>query len=308
MIRNDARVTAERPRPDLAVARRRQGVSEKRLQARWAATFENFEANFGDAQTARITAELAAAPVAEPARSPVPEVGAFTAMRPQPAMAETYGLYQEAHAIANDSRRPVAVAVLQAEAQAKVREADQRAARARSNVALLPAASRGQFAESVTSAENLQASRRAELARLDDPRHPAVAAWRTWEDAHPGVDRVVSQTRALISAEVSAWMGTPGLGFLPDLPPETTAAERWQLYETNAAVLAYRETYHITAADALGPEPWAERQKAAYHDVCAALARVGVQIAGPEAAIEAPQFGRRPSLRAALAELGRQRG
>ena len=62
-----------------------------------------------------------------------------------------------------------------------------------------------------------------------------------------------------------------------ELPPTVDESDLRTWLEASSAQLAYRERYGVTAATFLGPEPWAQAQKAEYDAVREQLSDLGVR-------------------------------
>jgi hypothetical protein len=304
MIRNDGHVTAERPSPDLAAARRNvqkltATLAQTRGQELFAGDPAGLTARLREAQD--VVRDCEARQRGRAHLSVVPDT-----FRPRPAVAELLGRWQTAHAIATDPSRPQGPGRLKAQAQAGLQEVVERADRLASACAMVPPGHRVLFADAMQVAERQVSYQRQQLAELASPAHPAAVALRVWEVQHPNADQELAEAWEILDYEVTEWAVGPGLGFLPPLPPIISAADRATWCTAAATQLAYRETYGVTdSSTPLGAEPWAADQAVAWEEARSTLARVGVHVSSTEeAAAQVATPGKRRSLSAVLAGVG----
>ena len=299
MIRNDARMTAERPSPDLAAARRNvqklaATLAQTRGQELFASDPAGLSSRLREAQNVVRDCEARQRGRAQP--SVVPDAS------PRPAVAELLGRWQSAHAVATDPSRPQGPGHLRAQAQAGLQEVVERADRLASACAMLPPSHRGLFADAIQVAECQASYQRQLLAALTSPAHPAAVAVCAWELRNPNADQEMAEAWEILDYEVTEWAVCQGRDFLPPLPPTISAADRAVWVHAASSQLAYRETYGVTdSSTPLGAEPWAADQAAAWEEARRELARVGVHVSG---ASEVAAPGKRRSLSAVLAGVG----
>ena len=140
---------------------------------------------------------------------------------PRPGVVELFDRWQAARAVATDPSRPQGAGRLKAQAQADLREADERADRLTSSRAMVPASLRGLFEGAISIAESQAAYQREQLSELASPAHPASVAVCAWELRYPDADQAVAEARAILDYEITEWAGLTGT---PPLPPNVSPA------------------------------------------------------------------------------------
>jgi len=195
---------------------------------------------------------------------------------------------------------------LRAQAQASLRDATESADQLAHAGAMLPPEYRAPFTDAIQAEERQKAFLCQQLCELADVAHPAAVAVRAWDLRHPNADQEMAEAWEILDYELTEWAVSPGLDFLPPLPPSVSAADRAMWLTSVATQLAYRERYNVVESTPLGAEPWAAEQALAWNDARCALAQVGVHVSSAsEVAAQAATPGRsRRSLAAVLAGVG----